>query len=444
MIAPRFLADVYEAASRCNKCSLCQAVCPTYITNPVEWETARGRVALVRDAIEGRLDLRDIADGPLSTCLTCNNCIAACAPRVPTGDIVSRARQELHAQEGHPPVQTVLLRSVLPHRRMLAAAHRLSRVAQATGLHGLARSSGLTRWMGGAGAFMEHVGPLPARTAHQRARALPAVEGTPRGRVAVFVCCYQNLSAPEASEAVMRVLVANGFEVVVPRLGCGGLPAKSLGDRDAMLDMARRTVDGLRGLDVDAVIGDTTSCTGHLQRCGELLEDEPLSAAAARVAARTWRAAEFLDGHGVTTRFGPLRWRVAYDQPCSLPLGGDARTVPQRLLAAIPGLELRALAEAEMCCGGAGDYFRREPERSAAILARKLEHVAASGADVLVTDNISCLTQLRDGARHHLPSLRVMHLFEVLLASIETARRRGAASSAKGGGGGCSGGAVPG
>ena len=54
---PRFLADVYEAASRCNKCSLCQAVCPTYLTNPVEWETARGRVALVRDAIEGRLEL---------------------------------------------------------------------------------------------------------------------------------------------------------------------------------------------------------------------------------------------------------------------------------------------------------------------------------------------------------------------------------------------------
>ncbi|TMD93444.1 MAG: (Fe-S)-binding protein [Chloroflexi bacterium] len=424
---PRFLADVYEAASRCNKCSLCQAVCPTYLTNPVEWETARGRVALVRDAIEGRLELRDIADGPLSTCLTCNNCIAACAPRVPTGDIVSRARQELHAQEGHPPVQTLVFRSVLPHPGMLATAHRLSRAVQATGLHWLARRSGMTRWMGAAGAFMEHVGPLPARTAHQRARGLPAVEGAVRGRVAVFVCCYQNLCAPEASEAVMRVLLANGFEVDVPRLGCGGLPAKSLGDRDAMRDMARRTVEALEPLEVDAVVGDTASCTAHLRRCGEILEDEPLLAAPAdRVAARTWRAAEFLDREGLSAPLGPLRWTVAYDQPCSLPLDGDARRVPQRLLAAIPELELRPLTEAEMCCGGAGDYFRREPERSAAILARKLEHVAAAGVEILVTDNVSCLTQLREGARHHLPSLRVMHLFEVLLASIESARRRGA------------------
>ena len=91
-VPPRFLEDVYQAASECNKCSLCQAVCPTYVINPVEWETARGRVSLVRDAIEGRIDLRDIADGPLSTCLTCDNCVAACAPRVPTSLIVSRAR----------------------------------------------------------------------------------------------------------------------------------------------------------------------------------------------------------------------------------------------------------------------------------------------------------------------------------------------------------------
>jgi glycolate oxidase iron-sulfur subunit len=85
---------------------------------------------------------------------------------------------------------------------------------------------------------------------------------------------------------------------------------------------------------------------------------------------------------------------------------------------------MRPLAETEMCCGGAGDYVRREPERSAAILARKLNNVAASGAEVLVTDNISCLIQLREGARRHAPELRVMHLFEVLLASMESARRR--------------------
>ncbi len=429
-LVPRFLADVYEAASRCNKCSLCQAVCPTYLVNPVEWETARGRVALVRDAIEGRLELRDIAEGPLSTCLTCNNCMSACAPRVPTGDIVSRARQELHAQEGHPAIQTLVLRSVLPHPAMLGAAHRLSRATQVTGLHALARWTGVTRWLGAAGAFMDHVGPLPERTAHRRARELPAVEGTPRGRVALFVCCYQNLAAPEASEAVMRVLVGNGFEVAVPRLGCSGLPARTLGDRDAMLDMARRNVGRLRDLEVDALLGDTTSCTGQLQRYGELPRR--------RAAGRRGRGPAGGD-HLARLRLPRRRRNARAARPAAL--AGRLRRAllaaarrrrpprpPYRLLSRHPpASELRPLAEAEMCCGGAGDYFRREPERSAAILARKLANVVASGAEVLVTDNISCLTQLRDGARRHAPALRVMHLFEVLLASMESAHRRAAA-----------------
>ena len=170
-VPPRFLEDVYQAASECNKCSLCQAVCPTYVTNPVEWETARGRVSLVRDAIEGRIELRDIADGPLSTCLTCDNCVAACAPRVPTAWIVSRARMELHEQEGHPWGQSMAFRSVLPRPGVLRFLHGLSRAAQVTGLHAFARKTGLTRWLGTGGALMEHVGPLPRKTAYQRSRA---------------------------------------------------------------------------------------------------------------------------------------------------------------------------------------------------------------------------------------------------------------------------------
>src|SRR4030088_245830 len=180
---PRFLADVYEAASECNKCSLCQATCPTYVTNPVEWETARGRVSLVRDAIEGRIELRDIADGPLSTCLTCDNCVAACAPRVPTALIVSRARMELHEQEGHPWGQTFAFRAILRRRGAMRSLQRLSRAAQGTGLHSLVRKTGLSRWLGAGGALMEHVGPLPRQTAYRRARNLPDATEPVRGRV---------------------------------------------------------------------------------------------------------------------------------------------------------------------------------------------------------------------------------------------------------------------
>jgi len=226
-VTPRFLQDVYQQASECNKCSLCQAVCPTYVVNPVEWETARGRVSLVRDAIEGRLELRDINEGPLSTCLTCNNCMTACAPAVPTGEIVARARQELAEQEGHPWLQTLALRGILSHKGSLRALHRLARVSQAIGVDALLRRTGMTRWLGAAGALMEHVGPLDRRTAYERARSVPGPEGRVRERLGFLVCCYQNLAEPAATESVMRVLAANGFSLVVPELACSGLPART-------------------------------------------------------------------------------------------------------------------------------------------------------------------------------------------------------------------------
>ncbi len=427
-LAPRFLQDVYQQASECNKCSLCQAVCPTYVVNPVEWETARGRVSLVRDAIEGRIELSDINDGPLSTCLTCNNCMTACAPAVPTGEIVARARQELGEQRGHPWRQTWALRSVLARPGGLRAAHRLARFAQATGIDALLRATGLTRWLGVPGALMEHVGPLDRETAYARARNVPGPEGRIRGRLGFLVCCYQNLADPAATESTMRVLTANGFTVVVPELACSGLPAKNLGDRQAMLDMGVAGVEVLRELDVDAFVGDVASCTSQYQHYGTMLgEDRLVGADARRIAARVWHASAFLADRGMTAPLGPLRWRVTYDEPCQLPLDRKHRDAARTLLAQVPGLTLVELEEAQMCCAGAGLYFHSNPDRSEAILRRKFEHIVATGADVVVTENISCLMQLRNGARRYAPHLRVMHVFEVLDASIEAGRRRAAA-----------------
>ncbi|MFN2581778.1 MAG: (Fe-S)-binding protein [Candidatus Dormibacteria bacterium] len=424
-VQPRFLEDVYEAASECNKCSLCQATCPAYITNPVEWETARGRVSLIRDAIEGRLELRDIADGPLSTCLTCDNCVMACAPRVPTGFIVSRARQELHAQEGQAWTQSVALRGVLPRPGMLRALHRFARFTQRTGLYALARSTGLLNWMGALGAIAQQTGPLPQHTAYRRARDLPAAADPVRGHLAFLMCCYSNIAAPDATDATMRVLLGNGYALTVPQLGCSGLPARTLGDREAMLDMAVRNSDALQGLDVDAYIGDVASCIGHFKNYGEMIGDDRLVGARAReVGQRTSLASDFLDRNGIRARLAPLRWKITIDVPCSLPVDGPERGSLRRVLEQIPNLDIIELNEAAMCCGGAGTYFARMPERSEAILERKFHNIVATGADVVVTENISCLVQLRAGAAKYAPHVRVMHVMQVVLESMQTAERR--------------------
>jgi len=422
---PRFLADMYQAASECNKCSLCQATCPAYVTNPVEWETARGRVSLIRDAIEGKLELRDIADGPLSTCLTCDNCVAACAPRVPTGHIVSRARQELYAQEGHPWGQSFVMHSVLPHPGVMRFLHGISRVAQVSGIDWLFRKAGIYSALGTPGAFAEHTGPLEQHTAYHRARSLPAAAAPVRGRVGFLTCCYENIATPAATEAAMRVLLANGFEVTVPELACSGMPARTLGDREAMHEMALGNTARLADLEVDAFVGDVAACVGHYREYGEIAgDDRLLGSQAQRIGRSTWLTSRFLDEQGWRAELGAVRWKVAIDEPCSLPIDGPDRGAMRRLLERVPHLQVVPLTEAEMCCGGAGTYFARMPERSAAILQRKFENIKASGAQVVVTENVSCLTQLRAGAAVHAPGVRVLHLMELLAESIAVAERR--------------------
>ncbi len=423
---PRFLADVYEAASECNKCSLCQATCPAYVVNPVEWETARGRIALIRDAIEGKLELSDIEDGPLSSCLTCDNCVAACAPRVPTGHIVSRARQELHAQNGYPWGQSFALRSVLPRPGRAArvarfrAVHAAHRAVRSRPPDRAAFLAGHGRRSRGAGRSAAATHRLPDARRPARARGTGA-----RAPSRCSVCCLSNLTVPELTEATIRVLLASGYAVDVPVVGCSGLPARTLGDRDAMIDMAVRNSAAMSTLDVDAYIGDSASCTEHYREYGSIAgEDRQVGARARDIARHTAQASDFLDRNGVRGALGPLRWRVTIDEPCALPIDGPERGAMRRLLEQIPHLEIVPLNERAMCCGGAGTYFARQPERSEAILRRKFENIRASGAEIVVTENVSCLLQLRAGAARYAPDVKVMHVMEVMLASMQGAERR--------------------
>jgi Fe-S oxidoreductase len=96
----------------------------------------------------------------------------------------------------------------------------------------------------------------------------------------------------------------------------------------------------------------------------------------------------------------------------------------RRILRHVPRLTVTEMHEAAMCCAGAGTYFARQPERSDAILRRKFDNIRACGAEVVVTENISCLLQLRAGARRYAPQVRVLHVMEVLAESMDAAARR--------------------
>lgn len=403
-----------ELLSRCVHCGFCLPTCPTYAVLGVEMDSPRGRIKLMQTVWDGRIDVASAGfTQHIDACLDCRACETACPSGVEYGKLVEGARAELELARKRGPaarlVRAIAFRWLLPRPAVLAAFAQLSVVAKRLGAGAVLRTIGLGRLAG-------LLALVPSRAS---SRALPptfAAQGDRRGRVALFTGCVMRAVFADTNAATARVLARNGIEVVVPEVQtcCGALHAHA-GAREDSRSLARRNIAALEALEVDAFIVNAAGCGAHLKEYGWLLKDDPAwHERAERFAIRVRDAGEYLAHVGLVAKPGTLRARAAYDDPCHLLHGQKIKDQPRELLAAIPGLELVPLVEADMCCGSAGTYNVTQPALSKALLDRKMAHVLASGAEMLITANPGCQMQLEAGVHASGAHVSVMHLMDVL------------------------------
>jgi glycolate oxidase iron-sulfur subunit len=123
---------------------------------------------------------------------------------------------------------------------------------------------------------------------------------------------------------------------------------------------------------------------------------------------------EFLDELGLIPPEGEVRAVATYHDACHLLHAQRVHDAPRRLLAQIPGLELRELAETELCCGAAGTYNLTQPEMSDRLSRRKMANIVKTGADLAITANAGCALQIAREARRQGRRLAVAHPMELL------------------------------
>jgi glycolate oxidase iron-sulfur subunit len=177
-------------------------------------------------------------------------------------------------------------------------------------------------------------------------------------------------------------------------------------------------VDIFGGHRVDFIVTDCGGCGAELKRYGHHLEG---NGEAAAFSARVRDISQVLALHADELRpmLKPIDMKVTWHDPCHIAHCQGVRREPRALLQLVPGLAYAELGEADACCGSAGTYNIAKPEMSDRVLKRKLDNIAASGAEVLVTGNPGCLLQLKKGLAEHLPRVRIMHLTELLGMSLE-------------------------
>ena len=409
------LAAAAPGLDLCVHCGFCLQACPTYLALESENDSPRGRLVLMRGLLDGDIAPTDDAVAThLDRCLGCRGCESACPSGVPYGQLLEAARATIARHRPIPGVARLILRT-FRHPRLLALVLAAARLLRWSRLPGLL--AGLPPRLAFPFAMLESTRrPLATRT-----YTPPASEP---GAAAVAVlqgCVMEGLFTP-TNRATERVLQVNGYRCLgAPRQGCCGALHAHAGDDAGARSLARRNIEAFERSGAEFVAVNAAGCGAMMKEYAHLFASEPAMAArAAALATRVRDVSELLAARGPRPG-GALRLVVTYDAPCHLQHAQRVVSPPLAVLAAVPGLELRPLADSDQCCGSAGIYNLVEPETSERVLDAKLDRVIATGADYVATGNPGCLMQIGAGLRLRRLPVRAIHPVDLLDASYAAA-----------------------
>ncbi len=405
---PAQLADPHVAESekilrKCVHCGFCTATCPTYVTLGNELDSPRGRIYLIKDMLEnGRPADREIVTH-IDRCLSCLSCMTTCPSGVNYMHLVDHARAHIEKTYRRPVADRViraLLAITLPYPKRFRVALRLAGLFGRFAVPVLERIPSLKPM-----AAMLKLAPVSVPSPSPV--SLPgrhAPHGQKRGRVALLTGCAQQVLEPGINEATVRLLTRFGIEVVVPEgEGCCGALVHHMGKEGAALAAARRNIDAWtreieRGA-LDAIVITASGCGTTIKDYGFMLRLDPAYAEkAARVSELAKDVTEYLATLDLPEPSVNTGLTVAYHSACSMQHGQKITRQPKDLLVHA-GFVVKEPREGHLCCGSAGTYNIMQPEISAKLRDRKVKNIEATGASVVATGNIGCITQIAGAAK---------------------------------------------
>ncbi|SCG71005.1 heterodisulfide reductase-related iron-sulfur binding cluster [Micromonospora inositola] len=410
-----------ELIADCVHCGFCLPTCPTYVLWGEEMDSPRGRIYLMKQGLEGE-PMSDSMVAHFDRCLGCMSCVTACPSGVRYDRLIEDTRQQVERRHSRGPRERALRAAIFalfPYPRRLRVLRGPLRAYQASGLRRLVARTGLLPRLAPTLAALESLAPRLGRAARPPQR-VPAV-GARRAVVGMLTGCVQSAFFPEVNAATARVLAAEGCDVVIlpDRQGCCGALSVHNGREEEARGFARRMLDTFAAAGIDFFVVNAAGCGSTLKEYGDLLRDDPRYATlAADFAGRVRDLSELLDELGPVATRHPLPVTVAYHDACHLAHAQGVRAQPRRLLRDIPGLELREIADPEICCGSAGIWNVLHPGPAAELGDRKARTVLATGARLLVTANPGCLMQVAASVARAGGDIALAHTAQVLDASL--------------------------
>ncbi len=233
--------------------------------------------------------------------------------------------------------------------------------------------------------------------------------------VHLFIPCLVEDVFPQIGEATARVLAKAGARVVYPngQTCCGQMQYK-LGRPELVRPLARRFLDIFD--EAGAVVSPSGSCVGMVRHYPELFaQGSVLRTRAEAMAAKTYELSDYLvNVLGKRDLGARYPVKAVYHDSCQIGRALGLHEEPRELLRRVSGLTLAELSRPERCCGFGGAFSLKFPEVSEAILDEKIEDILKSGADCVVTAEVSCLLNIASALKKAGSDFKALHLAEVL------------------------------
>jgi glycolate oxidase iron-sulfur subunit len=407
---------------KCTKCGFCMAACPVYREEHTESSVARGKIMLIRALVEGELAANEAMAGQLNRCTLCSTCAANCPAGTQVPAIITAARADNVIKTGLPWSYRIVYRWLLPRRRLFGYAVRLASWFQGVFLP---KTEGTIRHLSfflsalGKGRHIPEIAPRFLR------QSVPVVNRPPEGvpvkyTVGYFTGCMTDFVFPEVGKKIISFLTNHGVAVVVPRgQGCCGAPVfLGAGDFATGRKMADANVKAFEGLEY--IVTDCATCASAMKDYVKFLADtDARKQAYAAYAAKIKDITEFLMD---ILRLPPSAYHVAaefrgktvtWHEPCHLGRYLGVKEQPRQILKSLPDIKYVEMADADRCCGMAGTFSVNFYGLSKKIADKKMDDIAATGADIVVTDCPGCQVQIIDGLTRRGMPQRVRHIMEL-------------------------------
>lgn len=238
--------------------------------------------------------------------------------------------------------------------------------------------------------------------------------------VELFIPCFVDQLYPQTAFNMVKVLERVGCTVHYNTAQtCCGQPAFNAGYWNEARDVAAKFLSDTRG--ADYVVGPSASCTGFVRNYyHKLFDNSSRHNAVKDLAARSLEFTEFLTDVMHVDKVGAvLEGKATYHDSCAALRECHIKEGPRRLLAGVKGLELVEMTDVETCCGFGGTFAVKFEPISVAMAEQKIEHALDTGAQYIISTDLSCLMHLDGCIRNKGIALKTMHIADVLASGWE-------------------------